>query len=70
MTNNYGDSLKHEVWIDTSKIKVGKESRERITKGIFDNDVVQLEKAAKLRIYPMCIESRVGLPSDMKDNCC
>lgn len=29
---------------------------------------VKPENAAKLRIYPMSIEPRAGLPGDMKDN--
>ena len=33
-------NLKHEVWIDTSEIKAGKDWRERITKGVLESDVV------------------------------
>ena len=33
-------NLKHEVWIDTSEIKAGKNWREKITKGILESDVV------------------------------
>lgn len=35
----YGNH-KHEVWIDTSEIKAGKDWREKITKGILESDVV------------------------------
>lgn len=31
---------KHEVWIDTSEIKAGKDWREKITKGVLESDVV------------------------------
>jgi len=33
-------NLKHEVWIDTSEIKVGKDEREKTTKGVLESDVV------------------------------
>lgn len=33
-------NLKHEVWIDTSEIKAGKDWREKITKGVLESDVV------------------------------
>ena len=33
-------NLKHEVWIDTSGIKAGKDWREKITKGVLESDVV------------------------------
>ena len=33
-------NLKHEVWIDSSEIKAGKDWREQITKGIKESDVV------------------------------
>lgn len=33
-------NLKHEVWIDTSEIKEGKDWREKITKGVLESDVV------------------------------
>ena len=36
-------NLKHEVWIDTSEIKAGKDCREKITIGVFDSDVVLTE---------------------------
>lgn len=45
-------NLKHKVWIDTSEIKAEKD---------------WLEKEG-LRIYPMSIEPRAELPSDMKEN--
>ena len=43
--------LKHEVWIDTSEIKAGKD---------------WLEKE-ELRIYPMSIAPHAELPDDMKN---
>lgn len=33
-------NLKHEVWMDKSEIKAGKDWRERITKGVLESDVV------------------------------
>lgn len=33
-------NLKSEVWIDTSKIKAGKNWREKITKVVLENNVV------------------------------
>ena len=33
-------NTKHEVWIDTSEIKAGKDWREKITKGVLESDVV------------------------------
>lgn len=33
-------NLKHEVWIDTSEIKAGKDWREKITKGVLESDVI------------------------------
>ena len=33
-------NLRHEVWIDTSEIKAGKDWREKITNGILESDVV------------------------------
>lgn len=33
-------NLKHEVWMDKSEIKAGKDWREKITKGVLDSDVV------------------------------
>lgn len=33
-------NFKHEVWIDTSEIKEGKDWREKITKGVLESDVV------------------------------
>ena len=33
-------NLKHEVWMDKSEIKAGKDWREKITKGLLDSDVV------------------------------
>lgn len=32
-------NLKHEVWIDTSEFKSGKDRREKITKGVLESDV-------------------------------
>lgn len=40
LSKNVGGNFKHEVWIDTSGIKAGKDWREKITKGIIDSDVV------------------------------
>ncbi len=62
--------LKHKVWTDTSGIKAGMDWREKITKGVLERAFpqVQPEKEAKLRIYPMSIEPRAELPSDMKEN--
>ena len=33
-------NLKHEVWMDKSEIKAGKDWREEITKGVLESDVV------------------------------
>lgn len=33
-------NLKHEVWIDTSEIKAGKDWREKINNGVLESDVV------------------------------
>ena len=33
-------NLKHEVWIDSSEIKAGKDWREKITKGVLESDMV------------------------------
>lgn len=33
-------NLRHEVWIDTSEIKAGKDWRKEITKGVLESDVV------------------------------
>ena len=33
-------NLKHEVWMDKSEIKAGKDWREKITKGVLESDVV------------------------------
>ena len=33
-------NLKHEVWIDTSEIKAGKDWRAKITKEVLESDVV------------------------------
>lgn len=40
LTKDAEGNLKHEVWIDSSEIKAGKDWREEITKGIKDSDVV------------------------------
>ena len=40
LSKDAGGNLKHEVWIDTSEIKAGKNWREEITKGIKESDVV------------------------------
>ena len=64
------ENLKHEVWIDSSEFKSGKDWREKITKGVLERAFPQVrpEQAAKLRIYPMSIEPRAELPGDMKEN--
>ena len=33
-------NLKHEVWMDKSEIKAGKDWREKITEGVLESDVV------------------------------
>ena len=63
-------NLRHEVWIDTSEIKAGKDWRVKITSEPLENVSLKVkpEQKAKLRICPMSIEPRAELPSDMKDN--
>lgn len=45
-------NLKHEVWIDTSEIKAGKDWREEITKGIKESNVALLG-------YSECLSKRL-----------
>lgn len=63
------ENLKHEVWIDTSEIKDGKDWREEITSEPLENVSLKVkpEQKAKLRICPMSIEPRAELPGDMKN---
>lgn len=35
-------NLKHEVWIDTSEIKAGKDWREKLAKGVIDRAIIQV----------------------------
>ena len=62
-------NLKHEVWIDTSEIKAGKDWREKITSEPLENVSLKVkpEQKAKLRICPMSIEPRAEFPGDMKN---
>ena len=59
-------NLKHEVWIDTSEIKAGKDHQMCFRKCISTGST---REASKFMIYPMNIEPCAELPSYMKENC-
>ena len=60
-------NLKHEVWIDTSEIKAGKDMREKITKGVLESDVVLAGLSEHSTRIPRVCRDEISTSIGVKD---